>query len=103
MVSSYCTLQSDPVKIIVPTHEDYHHLESNRALPHPLPPPTGSEAQDNYTVPRKGTQEYVDYQREHKGERSARILDNKRTHFLFGSDPPQNLTENVCQRVIYQY
>ena len=92
--SPQCTEYTKPV---VPVYREYHHLESNRALPegHPLLKPDRTEAQDNFARPIKTEEEYTTRNRANLSERTTRIEDNKSTHFVLGSDPLRQETEQV--------
>lgn len=81
----------------IPVYKDYHHLESNRALPrgHPLLKQSGSEAQDSFTLPIKTTEEYSKRKREGLEDRAARIRESKSTHYVVGYDPAQMESEQV--------
>lgn len=96
-MSSYTSPQRvNFAKLVKPVRKDYHHLESNRALPHPLPSHIASEAQDKYTLPLDNLKDYAQKLGENIGNRTATTRHNKDTHFLLGSDDNQMKSENVC-------
>lgn len=81
--------------MVKPSPKDYHYLESNRALPHPLDTTSNSETQARFRLPVENTEEYIQNQKRSMGDRTARISDNKKTHFIYGFDCPQYKTEKV--------
>lgn len=89
------TNPADHAEVKIPKPIDYHHLESNRALPHPFLQGTCSEAQHSYKVPMEDTEEYAREKRGNVGSRNARREDNKSTHYVAGYCPSQKQTEQV--------
>jgi hypothetical protein len=83
----------------IPSVIDYKHLESNRALPHPLKLNTCSEVQQNYKVPLGNEEEYARQKKEKLDDRNTRIQVNKSTHYVAGYDPPVSKTEHVSTAI----
>jgi hypothetical protein len=79
-----------------PAPKDYHHLESDRALPSATKARTSrSEAADQYITPIGDPAECVAKRRETLRERTDRISDNKESHIHLGFDKPKQLSEKV--------
>ena len=78
-----------------PVPKDYHHLESDRALPDTTKTMSCSEASDQYITPIEDPAVCVAKRRETLGERTARIKDNKQSHIYLGFDKPKQLSEKV--------
>ena len=97
MTMSYTAPPTDarPSTPIDPFPKNFHHLESNRALPHPPKGSNRSEAQENFSIPLAGPDECVTRRSLALGERKTRISDNKNTHFVLGFDEPVTLSEKV--------
>ena len=95
-VSFPSTNPADHAEKIIPKPIDYHHLESNRALPYPLQQTTCSEAQHSYKIPIEDTEEYARKKGESIENRNARREDNKSTHYVAGYCPSLRQTEQVC-------
>lgn len=91
--SPQCTGFEKPVK---PVQDDFHYLESNRALPHPLLGHTASEAHIKYTLPLDNPKDYAQRLRKSIGDMTAMTRHNKGTHFQLGSDNNQKKSESVC-------
>jgi len=81
-----------------PVRKNYYHLESNKALPHPLTDQKISEVKEKYTLQLHKPEEYSQRRGQNLGDRSARNLHNKGTHFVFGSSYNQSTTETVKKR-----
>ena len=84
------SLTADP-----PVRKDYHHLESDRALPHPLAAQKRSEVEDKYVVHLQNPEDYSQQRGQNIGERTNRDLHNKGTHFVFGSGYDPKTSETV--------
>lgn len=82
-----------------PTPHDYHHLESNRALPHPLKGPIHSEYHDKHKALLKSSGECLSKRKEAVGERTSRTSHNKDSHFVFGFDSGVPLSEKVIDQL----
>ena len=97
MTSSYVVPPrgTKPSLPVDPTPNNYHHLESNRALPHPPNGPIRSEIHDNFTTPLKTSDECLTKRKAALGERNSRISDNKNTHFILGFNDASPLSEKV--------
>ena len=79
-----------------PTPKDYHHLESDRALPGITKTrPSRSEAADQYGTPIEDPAECVAKRRDTLRERTDRITDNKQSHIHLGFDKPKQISEIV--------
>ena len=91
---------TDPMKVVVPEVKNYHHLESNRALPLPLiSGPSSSEARNEY-IQHLSSKEFSLKHKDSIGNRTSRIKENKGSHFTLGCDAPQNESENVCSQLL---
>lgn len=124
MSSSYVappagTQREGPVN---PVPQDYHHLESNRALLHPPTGPPCSEnmvlhmidtsciymhelsTQAQFAAPLKSETEAKEQMRAAQTERKSRIEDNKHTHLVLGFDSTPPLSEKVSSAInTYMY
>ncbi len=85
-----------PRQPIVPDSKNYYHLESNRALLHPLGGGNLSEVRGNFTAPLSGPEECLTKRLSSLRERNDRITDNKGSHIVLGFDKPISMSEKVC-------
>ena len=87
-----------------PVPQDYHHLESDRALlPSATKSSSRSEASEQYVTPIDDPVERVAKKRETLRERLARTSDNKQSHIHLGFDEPKQVSENVSQEAVLDY
>lgn len=88
---------SSPAHPINPAPKDYHHLESNRALPHPPKGPAKTEVQECFGVLVKSEGVSVGRTRAAVGERTSRMHYNKGTHFFLGFSKTPPLSEQATE------
>jgi len=113
MRSSYRGVPAEPAKLLAFSEKDQKHLESNRAL---LNPPKDFDLTESHVFNHPNTcdvllivlqasfQQPIDDPNvavqmvtDSITERTSRRGNNKRTHFVLGSDPTSNTTEHSEQ------
>jgi Ca2+-binding EF-hand superfamily protein len=80
-----------------PAPQDYHHLESDRALLHPPTGPLLSENMAQFAAPLKSDTEAMERMEAAQSERDSRIKDSKHTHIVLGFHSTPRLSEKMAE------